>query len=1826
MKTSMAWKDFRHSNLVATSVSVQGGDDSDGAEEDGFVGTTSKGPEDMMMEIMDKYVHAGEALAERENDVRHLSKQVKAVRADNKELEAEVARLTTSNEKLADDEGRWYSLARELENQMEVIKKGETYTLFQDKVDEAEARLEVATDANSTCRKRLFEIYGEISPDFQDKTNDGSDEDVDEHRQHATVLDQLRRLKSATKEMEDAFAAAQDTNSAAKLVKEQAQAQEAQVRNRLEAQVSELREEIATRDAKSQSEQNALRDASAKQAQELRQAFDELSNCRAACATAQATAQAGEDARRAAVEIATTIEAKLEGVQEDLRLTQEENRTVTGHLTEARAALETSQREAKRRHEAQDVAENSVQQLSGRVVELETLLQDTRVQASQVERDLASSSQKITELTQVAHVYRGEVAEATTDLGELRAHADAQERLLQESMQKVTELTEDLHTLRGQLAERDAAATRAESDAERALHGTSLATEEAEGLREEVERLTVEALTMKQEYAEQAEDFGDKIKRVTADASREHAARAQELRDELAITKQEAVSAAEESTAQAEELRRKLESVNASAALATQENTVRVQALRLRQELELANAAVLTARDNTTDIEGLRQELERANAAVLAAQDNTTDIEGLRRDLNVANSALSRAQDDITRVNEARIAAETDAEKAESAKVRAEKAWEESRQQGAELTNDVRALEAQLCEAKASATQLEAVIEEHQEKLSSLNANQLEERTIAVARAREEWAAEAAAAAAGAPAPPPVVAAPVLSVNGDTCADVLFGSPALGSNGDASTGGKEASAMANGVAAVSRSAEAEQLQAHADAMELELRYTLESFEGQLSAMAREKVAIQKQVKELTGQCTTLRKQVSHYKKVAKESEAQGEQDEVIELRARLVEAEDILVVKSQELAAKAQEAVSATALTNTLEHRIQEADSEVLGLRESLESASQELAAKAQEVVSATALANTLEHRIQEAESETLGLRESFELTSQELAAKAQEAVSATALANTLEHRIQEAESETLGLRESLESTSQEMSAKAHEAVSARALADTLEHRIQEVESEVLGLQNSLESTSQELSAKAQEVVSARALADTLERRIKEVESEVLGSQKAPESTAEELASARASASDLQCALSKISELQSVVGHLEREKIHLNETTAALTSEFGQASAKLLELQDVIHSQQEEKAIALQTVDQTEEARTALVVALRDIAELIGCDRVGEAAVSSLSILDKIAVVKRQLATAEDVLEATAQALRQTAVEGEVALGWSWIINGVSSLQRRLQVAELELSRSAVVQDDGGLGDTAQVVESASVVGECNGNSVRHEALRQAKEEVETVKATLRKERLLMLAFRRWGHFYLALSNEALRKRTKEQNQARIQKGKPESASSSVMEQTRTDRGRSRRRGNGREQLQLSTSEVRLMVEKEAETVARELASAPTASLLALVDARKEMDDVAMKAQATLGVLYAQPPLTQDANVATDGTMMLEIEQLPHEENLKGEIQDTNVAKDGTMVLEIEQVRHEEKLNGETQKTSPSPGRQTSASVDMNVDAGVGEEALPGPPIAPTVPIDQQKAEAAKATDSTGSRVLKNAPSCRTTGPLVEDGVSKKDRAEYLKKQREERKANRKKGMQASTSRTRSADPPGSAAFRNRRTSAPAMMPTAAVNAPAAPRTPPTLHGETDLFQASPKPAIEDREGSESKRMPPPPMGLTAGVSPTGAAPVGEDQQGGGPSPRSDSTLTGETMAPVRAPPPRMFNPTAVPPPIAPSSATTSSHAPPPMHPTMAFNVNESVERALKEARGDAGRAERNAMFWKYRFRDLAVWAASFAVLTYASDHGFEDC
>lgn len=47
-----------------------------------------------------------------------------------------------------------------------VCEQGETYSLFQDKVDEAEARLEVAADTSHTCRKRCSNTIPFSHPDY----------------------------------------------------------------------------------------------------------------------------------------------------------------------------------------------------------------------------------------------------------------------------------------------------------------------------------------------------------------------------------------------------------------------------------------------------------------------------------------------------------------------------------------------------------------------------------------------------------------------------------------------------------------------------------------------------------------------------------------------------------------------------------------------------------------------------------------------------------------------------------------------------------------------------------------------------------------------------------------------------------------------------------------------------------------------------------------------------------------------------------------------------------------------------------------------------------------------------------------------------------------------------------------------------------------------------------------------------------------------------------------------------------------------------------------------------------------------------------------------------------------------------------------------------------------------------------------------------------------------------------------------------------------------------------------------------------------------------
>lgn len=64
------------------------------------------------------------------NTIKLPTCQVDILKAANRGLEDQRDQLTKSNDKLADDEGRWYSLARELESQLEVIKKASLPLFF----------------------------------------------------------------------------------------------------------------------------------------------------------------------------------------------------------------------------------------------------------------------------------------------------------------------------------------------------------------------------------------------------------------------------------------------------------------------------------------------------------------------------------------------------------------------------------------------------------------------------------------------------------------------------------------------------------------------------------------------------------------------------------------------------------------------------------------------------------------------------------------------------------------------------------------------------------------------------------------------------------------------------------------------------------------------------------------------------------------------------------------------------------------------------------------------------------------------------------------------------------------------------------------------------------------------------------------------------------------------------------------------------------------------------------------------------------------------------------------------------------------------------------------------------------------------------------------------------------------------------------------------------------------------------------------------------------------------------------------------------------------
>lgn len=248
-------------------------------------------------------------------------------------------------------------------------------------------------------------------------------------------------------ETETALAASRDAVAKADLARQQAEEQEAAARDLL----STVRAEAAARDAAALLKQGELREAVAKQADDLRQALEEGSFLKEACATAEANATLKEEARCKAVEDATMAEERLGGALDDLKLAREETVSLQNSLAQALAGCEASQEDGRREAQARLDAESSLRQHSERLAELQRLLEETQARSFELERDLETSLQQVGGLEQAAGGYREEIAAAGANLEQVKALATRQEVNLQASLQRTVELESALQAARSEV-------------------------------------------------------------------------------------------------------------------------------------------------------------------------------------------------------------------------------------------------------------------------------------------------------------------------------------------------------------------------------------------------------------------------------------------------------------------------------------------------------------------------------------------------------------------------------------------------------------------------------------------------------------------------------------------------------------------------------------------------------------------------------------------------------------------------------------------------------------------------------------------------------------------------------------------------------------------------------------------------------------------------------------------------------------------------------------------------------------------------------------------------------------------------------------------------------------------------------------------------------------------------------------------------------------------------------------------------------------------------------------------------------------------------------
>lgn len=467
----------------------------------------------------------------------------------------------------------------------------------------------------------------------------------------------VRIALSSCQEMEAALSISQEASAAAEIEKQEELVEELQ----------RLKKEAGSREEAVRSEHDALRNAAALQAEELRQAVEEAS-----CAA---------EAERQASERAATAESSLERAMDDLESARTETQTLKGTLDEARAALRASERETQRVLETRSITDAKAEESADHLAETEGLLEQAQVRSAQLESTFKNAVIQVAELTRAVEEQQEMAMAATARADDGNAKLAAKEVDLERSLLRSAELEDALRSARLELQgesaptlrlllgtcsdhnlsthkcqhpsffctlaallhrsqsfrlavpgwtasgssgsncylpEKDADVSRAQSAAEAASLAASEAFARAEILRQEVEGARAEASSA-QGYAGQVQSLREEL-------------------DEVAKVR----SSSQKFEGQVEELRAELERANVAAVVA-EESAVELAA-GLHQQLERANAIICALQKDAVDVAALRTELETAKHEASDLHEIAAQVQGLRHELDSANTAAVMAQ------------------------------------------------------------------------------------------------------------------------------------------------------------------------------------------------------------------------------------------------------------------------------------------------------------------------------------------------------------------------------------------------------------------------------------------------------------------------------------------------------------------------------------------------------------------------------------------------------------------------------------------------------------------------------------------------------------------------------------------------------------------------------------------------------------------------------------------------------------------------------------------------------------------------------------------------------------------------------------------------------------------------------------------------------------------------------------------------------------------------------------------------------------------------------------------------------------------------------